>query len=169
MLWSDVPLAVAALIDTEESPLEMVMWRCLYKFWSIAVSMAVVVLYSSWVTGENYIGHILAASKKPTWTFILNCSILSRATFVPLLIMVGHCSCSRNLVLPSFLFPSTLSPIYCVLPDVFLSLHHFTHLPTVFFFLLFGSVELCTCHFHITFLQHGLLLASSLQNGGQSL
>lgn len=64
--------------------------------------------------------------------FMLNCSILSRAAFVPLLITVRHCSRSRNLFLPCLLFPSTLSCIYCVLPDVFLSLHPFLYLPTLF-------------------------------------
>lgn len=63
---------------------------------------------------------------------MLNFRILSRAAFVPLWIMVRHCSCSRNLFLPSFLFPSTLFHIYWVLPDVFLSLHRFLYLPTLF-------------------------------------
>ena len=59
---------------------------------------------------------------------MLNCSAVSRAALVPLQIMVRHCSCSRNLFLPSLLFPSTLSPIYCFLPDIFLSLRQFLYL-----------------------------------------
>lgn len=56
---------------------------------------------------------------------MLNCRTVSRAALVPVLITVGHCSCSRNLFLPSLLFPSTLFLIYCFLPDIFLSLHQF--------------------------------------------
>lgn len=60
--------------------------------------------------------------------FLLNCSTVSRAALVPLLIMVRHWFCSRNLVLPSLLFPSTLSPMHCFLPDIFLSLQQFLYL-----------------------------------------
>lgn len=57
---------------------------------------------------------------------MLNCSTVSWTGLVPLLIMIRHCSCSRNLVLPSLLFPSTLSPIHYVVPYIFLSLPIFS-------------------------------------------
>lgn len=73
-------------------------------------------------------GHILTVSKKQMWMFLLNCSIVSRAALVPLLIMVRYWFCSSNLFLPSLLFPSTLSPMYCFLPDIVLSLQQFLYL-----------------------------------------